>query len=436
MLKYPLPIIRCSDIIAAEGDIVKIGFTTDTNMLHKSEQELFNGSETLNSMDIFTDYVSSLEKSKSDKELIYYLPRTVIDELKYQKVLAFNKSYNDFETKYNNLNYGLIGKLPKKNIEEVIDKEIDGKKDKVKILNLEYSESLFSELVDEAIKKEPPFDKSLYGKKTDAGFKDSLIWKTILYSKEIDNCDKFYFCSGDNIFDDNKEKFCKEFKKFHKKTNFELICFDQDDTKRQNCLQKIISDNELYETDVIKLYDEKLILNDIVNLKYEFDSNACYYSNEKQIFPKIILFNKFDKDDFYIKNVDKHDDIYKVSIEFKTLKYNANNVETEPDDIVYGNIKLIYEKSSKNSFKLLNSHVSDVRFNEYNYSEVLSKILINMYNNGYKEMIENISNYLKNSVDPVSPAIKEAMKNISEYNSMINAFTNSLNKNYNNKNLP
>lgn len=43
------------------------------------------------------------------------------------------------------------------------------------VLSVRPSEGLFRKMIDDAIKKNPPFDKSSEGRKTDAGLKDALI---------------------------------------------------------------------------------------------------------------------------------------------------------------------------------------------------------------------------------------------------------------------
>ena len=114
-------------------------------------------------------------------------------------------------------------------------------------------------LVKEALTKKAPFDKSIEGKKTDAGFKDALIWKTVVLSPDIDECEEFYFFTSDKAFDEGKEELINEFKEKHSKTNIYIKYIEPDGSHRQNALNHIIEKHGLYKTDVIELYDESLI---------------------------------------------------------------------------------------------------------------------------------------------------------------------------------
>mgnify|MGYP003292029709 CR=1 FL=1 len=278
---------------------MKIGFVTDTNLLKKQEAELFNTRRFLNDTDFFIDYIQSLEKTASKNKLIYFMPEIVIEELYYQKVRAFEIQYETFCKKYNEINYGIDGELPKNNIELILNEEKEKYIDRFKILNLNYNEQLFKELVDEAIKKKPPFDKSKEGKKTDAGYKDALIWKSILYSSSIDECDKFYLFSCDRIFVDNQEELKKEFKINHPTTDLIIKFFEPNGQQRQNSLQSIIVENNLIETEIIKLYNLELILEKIKSIIYNYEEEVYYFMGEEN---KITLKNI----NYYIKNEEQY----------------------------------------------------------------------------------------------------------------------------------
>ena len=67
---------------------MKIGFATDTNLLKK--QDLHDCKEILDATDIYTEYIKALKNIESRKELIYYMPEIVVEELLMQKENAFN----------------------------------------------------------------------------------------------------------------------------------------------------------------------------------------------------------------------------------------------------------------------------------------------------------------------------------------------------------
>ena len=139
---------------------MKIGFITDTNILTKQlknnkkdeDIRLWSEKNFLDKMDFFLNYIEDIEKLNNQVTLVYLMPETIIKELECQKIKAYNKAYKNFKKTYDKLQYGFTAQMPEKNIEQ-----------------------------------------SDEGQKSDSGFKDALIWKTILYSEEIDCFDKIYF---------------------------------------------------------------------------------------------------------------------------------------------------------------------------------------------------------------------------------------------------
>ena len=171
---------------------MKIGFVTDTNIIRKSDDELSKGM-ILDTTDIFIEYIDVLKKRDPNHTLVYFMPELVLKELFAQKSAFFKKQLADLNKIYGKIKYGLNGTLPKDNFEDVIKEEKKKYLPNFEIITLESSKELMDELVEDAINKTPPFDKSIDGEKTDSGFKDAIIWKTILNSKEIDNYDLFFF---------------------------------------------------------------------------------------------------------------------------------------------------------------------------------------------------------------------------------------------------
>ena len=403
---------------------MKIGFITDTNILKKSPEKLNKEKEYLNNIDFFVEYIESLEKTYSDKQLVYFMPSIIIEELYYQKLLVFKKRYDALKDSYNDIAYGLIGNLPECNIEKVLLEEKEKYKNnkKIKLLELQYDESIFNEIIEDALRKNPPFDKSLEKGKSDGGFKDALIWKTIIYNKAIDDCEIIYFFSGDNIFIENEEDLMNEFKEHHVNTELKIIFYAPNGEQRQNCLKKIIQDNNLIETEIIKLYDLDLILNAIKTIRYNYVEETCYNDQEENNNLIDVLFNKFSTNDFYIENVKEEDGKYKVFIHYRTKKYDVSNDEDIINkNYLEGKIKLFFKKN-KGKFKL------------EDYEIVYSRFVI-----GIEEAIINLSNTLKTNIvlpniemqnQIISNNLASLMKTIKSLNSifvdreMINQFVN------------
>lgn len=213
---------------------MKIGFATDTKILRKNK--LSECQKILDATDIYTEYIETLNKIKSKHELVYYMPEIVADELLIQKEFSFNQSYKFFEDRYRENSYALLGELPKNNIKDMLAQE----KEEYKLIKLEYTAELMETLVKEALMKKAPFDKSVEGKKTDAGFKDALIGKTIVLSTDIGECEQFYFFTADKAFDEGKEELINEFKSKHPKTKINIIYIESDGSHKQNALNYIL----------------------------------------------------------------------------------------------------------------------------------------------------------------------------------------------------
>lgn len=339
---------------------MKIGFITDTNILTKQlknnkkdeDIRLWSEKNFLDKMDFFLNYIEDIEKLNNQVTLVYLMPETIIKELECQKIKAYNKAYKNFKKTYDKLQYGFTAQMPEKNIEQIVMEEENAYLDRVKILNIKYKAEIFEELVNEAINKLPPFDKSDEGQKSDSGFKDALIWKTILYSEEIDCFDKIYFFSGDNIFEDNSIDLSKQFEKIHKNTQLIIKYIQPDNERLQKCLKTIIDENKLPETDCVKLYNKEVILKFIKKLEYNFDKIVKlehYVWEDKEILLECLLLRNFEEEDINIVDVKKEDNKFIVEVKFETKKYILHPKEALilPPRSVKGMIKLECQKKDK-----------------------------------------------------------------------------------------
>ena len=401
---------------------MKIGFATDTNILKK--QNLYENEKTLDVIDIYAEYIESLKNIKSKNELVYYMPEIVVEELLMQKELAFNETYKNFEKKYKKNCYGLLGELPKNNIREKLEQEKEEYKDKYKLLNLEYTAELMETLVKEALAKKAPFDKSIEGKKTDAGFKDALIWKTIIFSKDIDDCDEFYFFTSDKAFNEGKEELQEEFKEKHPTTKLNIIYMENDGSHRQNSLNYIIDKHGLYKTDVIELYNENLIKKYFDKISYTPKDIEYYCDDGMQAKLTQILFEEFDEKDFYIDKVEKVGEKFNIYCSFRTLKYNLD-IDVEKRRYVIGNARFIV-KGKKEKYNYIKSEITKVDF-EFGITDLLKGFTIKL-----GKFATEISKIVKENAFNVEsfnilPGIQDAIeKQNKEQNRMIQAISNPL----------
>lgn len=403
---------------------MKIGFATDTNILRKNK--LSECQRILDATDIYTEYIEALNKVKSKHELVYYMPEIVVDELLMQKEISFNQAYKSFEDRYRENSYGLLGELPQNNIKEILSQEKEKYKEKYKLIKLKYTADLMETLVKEALMKKAPFDKSIEGKKTDAGFKDALIWKTVVLSTDIDECEEFYFFTSDKAFDEGKEELINEFKSKHSKTNINIIFIEPDGSHKQNVLNYIIDKYELYKTDVIELYDENVVKKYFDKISYIPNDVEYYCGNGIQAELTEVLFRNFDLDDFYIDKVEKEEEKFNIYCGFKTLKYNTD-IEITDRKYIIGNVKFSV-KGKKEKYAYINSEVSKVDFDLGvvdllkgftiglgNFAKEISKIVkentfnIDNFNvlKGIQEVIEKQNNERNEMLQSVSNPLKD-----------------------------
>lgn len=405
---------------------MKIGFITDTNILKKNDEGLNKEERFLDNIDFFVEYIESLEKTSSNKELIYFMPTIIIEELYHQKLSTFNTRYKVLKERYDDIKYGLNGEFPKCVIEKVLleEKEKYINNDKIVMLDLPYNESIFKELIVDALRKNPPFDKSMEKGKADAGFKDALIWKSIIHNKVIDDCEKMYFFSGDKIFSENEESLINEFKEHHGDTELKIMYYEPNGKQRQSCLKTVIQDNNLIETEIIKLYDLDLILNHIKDIKYNYMEEVYYNRQEQSNKLTDVLFNKFSTNDFNIENVTEEDGKYQVLIQYRTEKYNISNeiaIDNVSRKILKGELKLFFKKNKK-SFELESYEIIYSKFAIgieeaiYSLSKAMKESLLN-------SDIEKYTVNLTKSLSPISESIaslKSKLIDSERINSIIN----------------
>ena len=380
--------------------MVKIGFDTDKNLLKKTKEELYSSNTLLDSTDIFIEYIDALNKGASKNQLIYFMPRLIIEELFSQKRSAFNEQYNSLKEKFQYMNYALKGEMPQNNIEEILQKEKEHYLSKYKVIDLKYTDELFQKLISDAIRKNPPFDKTFEGKKTDAGFKDALIWETILLSEDIDECEQFYFFSSDKVFIENKEYLSNEFKEQHPNTNFKIRYFESNGNQRQNALNTIIEENHLIKTNVIKLYNKDHLLTTIKLFSYNYSKDVIYSNEEQVIKLKNILFDKFTNDDFIIEDVNEIEDKYEVIVSFKTKKYTLDNNQEKFNSPLFGKMK-IYFKYYNNNFKYETFTIYNVGFYFNDIKQLIAKIG-NSISKIYSEYSYNIAETLKKYISDIN----------------------------------
>lgn len=391
---------------------MKIGFTTDTNFFGLKNQDSYKKTTFLDEMDYFIDYIFSLNETKPKHELEYCVPDFVFEELSNQKKASFKNSYDAFEKKYNLLSYGLLGDLPKFNLDEVLLKEKNEYKKKVITLTNDYNQDLFLEIIKDSLEKNPPFDKNL----PNTGFKDSLIWKTIVYSEHINKYDEFYLFSGDKIFKDNEDLLIAEFSKHHPNVRLIIVFFEPNGNQRQNALNTIIEKYKLYKTDVVKLYNSNTILKYIKSLVLPANTDVSYYiGNGVEANLEEILFKDFDENDFYIDKVIKDENGYNVDIVFRTIKYITDiSIEENEKKYLLGNVKLVLNET-KTGYTCKSSEIYGVDF-DLGVVDLLRGFTIKGASNLVSEISKIVNENYRINMECLQPLkeLQETIKKITE----------------------
>jgi hypothetical protein len=223
-----------------------------------------------------------IEERKNLKKIIeelstkfsVYVTQVSIDERISQKYIELKKKYEDIAKLKNE--YQDIAKI----IElQSLDEKFKKEKVKIeksyakffenKIIPFTKDRSTFSKILDRAYKKQPPF-LSIEGA-SDKGFKDSLIWVSILDYFKNNGENSVIFVTGDNAFKRNIDSLCEE---FHNITNKKI------EIKDNSYHKSLLEDDETPNNDL----DQSVVPN-VSQLREEIDdalSSLCgiYIAND------------------------------------------------------------------------------------------------------------------------------------------------------------
>lgn len=213
----------------------------DTNILHQSYQSHADfTSFSLNSA--FESVIEMINQLDIYENIEIAIPTVVWNELKKQIVEAHEKRIIEFE-KWKFPEYA-VKRLPLEDYTVYIDRQIDEYKKSIsrginKIIELPIpKEKCFGRIVTRAFEKEAPFEGK--EKNSDKGFKDVLIWESILELAEKNPKSEFIFYSQDKGF---KEQLVAEFTGLFPDAVID-ICSKREEVKEQ--LQIWAKDIDVY----------------------------------------------------------------------------------------------------------------------------------------------------------------------------------------------
>lgn len=143
-----------------------------------------------------------------------YITQISIDERKEQRCREFNKRYIEFQQFCQDFRY--LFTIDKEiNCTEAQDKLRSGMQTKYElsfpehIIPFEASKHLLEKVVERANRKYPPFIAD--EKASDKGFKDTLIWLSMLEYFKIHGPNEVIFLTSDNGFKKDTDTLCREF---------------------------------------------------------------------------------------------------------------------------------------------------------------------------------------------------------------------------------
>lgn len=191
----------------------------DTNYLHLRNFKDYSKFELHNK---YIDVQGRIERMDVTSLFKILIPEIVFEELKQQQLAKFNEDFNDLDSlsyKFNNSNNFNI-KLPEKfDYEGYLNQKISEYKSRnsIETIKLKNDKDTFNKIINKSIFKLPPFEGK--SKQSDKGFKDALIWETILEFAQ-NNPGQYYFLTADKGF---KKELKKEFNELCKNSNIELM---------------------------------------------------------------------------------------------------------------------------------------------------------------------------------------------------------------------
>jgi hypothetical protein len=198
-----------------------------------------------------------LEKNLNE-DIHIAIPTWAIEELKDQKQIQYNKDILDFQKLAKRLSG--MPHIPELQLPEdefdcmvyIQEKAIEYlEQKKIKLIGIpeEISNTVLQSMMKRVMKEErikQPFVHAKKGNKTykDAGFKDNLIWESLLHFQEIANYDKVVFLTQDSDYNSScKTEFIDKWNK-----HFTIL------TDENNVLVEIQKDYELYINERV-IYD-------------------------------------------------------------------------------------------------------------------------------------------------------------------------------------
>lgn len=314
----------------------------DTNILRKCDRpivEVFN--YALNE-------VKSFVKDNSIKNVALLVPELVIEERIQQRLRQINHSISDIEKSHEDLSCFKIKPMVKRikdmNYEKLLRSNADQFLKDNKIETIKTARVSNELVIERSLKKIKPFNE-----KGDKGFKDTMIWLSILEDvKKDSNASNYIFCSND-ITDMRFDELNKEFKEC---SNKKLAILPDLNSLQEHLDKELVLKLELKElhrkiteelgeyTGTITMKVNSQLKNEIYNFQNSFAHEAIAYSSLSD--PQDS--NNLDFDQMKITSIVEEDKgTFRVEIELKLKKkrFSDQNLGYLP---IYGHMsEMVYK---------------------------------------------------------------------------------------------
>lgn len=307
----------------------------------------------------FNNIVEYIEKSDLYENFEILIPEVVWNEMKKQKIEAYMKKRQELELKISKIKIpNFKYTIDNLNYEDYIQNEINNykfnlKSGLIKTRELELpSKERFDSIINRAFNKIPPFAGK--NKESDKGFKDVLLWESILEFKKKNKDCKLIFYTKDNIFSQElKNEYSECFKE-----KIEIVKSEEEILNILKYISKEINDYVYVESNIEEIEKIKKIL-----ISKEFSQKLLEAISGINVFEDIyIIEDLYDITITDLKVIEENKDIYEARLKFYTL---FNKPEGNIDDIIEKEESAIISFGYKNNtIKCLNYEYRNTSFDE------------------------------------------------------------------------
>lgn len=228
----------------------KTNVILDTNLLYESGKNEIKNYKEFELSSNFDSIVSFLETNDLIENYNVWIPEIVFMELEQQRKEKYKVSIDNIKNEFKKLeNYDKAEyNLPNINYEKELTKIISEykKNNKINVLKIPKNEKLFEKILERCVKKQKPFCKG-----SDKGFKDVILWESILDFTNYNKGKEKYILITNNSEDFVKileqEFFTKTQKNIH--IYYKIKDFQEAILKINEIQSRISLDNSLIESE-------------------------------------------------------------------------------------------------------------------------------------------------------------------------------------------